>query len=65
MRPGSMVPPKTLYNRWTRWGDLGVFARMAEELASGGTAWKTVLIDATLSESAPHGFEPARKKRGA
>ena len=23
-------PPKTLYNRWKRWGDKGVFARMMD-----------------------------------
>jgi hypothetical protein len=33
-----------------------------EGLASEGTAQKTARIDATLSESAPHGLEAARKK---
>ena len=27
-------PPKALYNRWKRWGEKGVFARMMEGLAS-------------------------------
>ncbi len=40
-------PPKTLYNRWKRWGDMGVFARMMEGLASEGTEQKTIMIDAT------------------
>lgn len=40
-------PPKTLYNRWKRWGDIGVFARIMEGLASEGTEHMTVLIDAT------------------
>lgn len=40
-------PPKTLYNRWKRWGDMGVFARMMEGLASGGGEEKVVMIDAT------------------
>lgn len=29
------------------WGDMGVFARMMEGLASEGTEQKTVMIDAT------------------
>ncbi|GGO28578.1 IS5 family transposase [Gemmobacter aquaticus] len=39
--------PKTLYNRWKRWGDMGVFALMMEGLAPTGTELKTVMIDAT------------------
>lgn len=31
--PREYGPPKTLYNRWKRWGDKGVFARMVEGLA--------------------------------
>lgn len=34
---------KTLYNRWKRWGERGVFLRMMEGLAEP----KTVMIDAT------------------
>ena len=45
--PHEHGPPKTLYNRWKRWGDMGVFARMMEGLASEGTEHKTVMIDAT------------------
>jgi transposase len=45
--PREYVPPKTLYNRWKRWGDMGVFARMMEGLASEGTEHKTIMIDAT------------------
>ena len=40
-------PPKTLYNRWKRWSDMGVFARIMVGLASEGTDRKTVMIDAT------------------
>jgi transposase len=40
-------PPKTLYNRWKRWSDIGVFARMMEGLASEAADRKTVVIDAT------------------
>lgn len=45
--PKEYGPPKTLYNRWKRWGDMGVFARMMEGLASKGTEQKTIMIDAT------------------
>ena len=45
--PKEYGPPKTLYNRWKRWGAMGVFARMMEGLAAVGTAPKTMMIDAT------------------
>lgn len=45
--PPDYGPPKTLYNRWKRWGDMGVFARMMVGLASEGTEQKTIMIDAT------------------
>lgn len=38
---------KTFYNRWKHWGDMGVFARMMECLASEGGEEKVVMIDAT------------------
>jgi transposase len=45
--PHEYGPPKTLYNRWKRWGDMGVFARMMEGLASEGGEEKVIMIDAT------------------
>ena len=45
--PREYGPPKTLYNRWKRWGDKGVFARLMEGLASEAAVPKTVMIDAT------------------
>ena len=45
--PKEYGPAKTLYNRWKRWGDMGVFARMMEGLASEAAVPKTVSIDAT------------------
>ena len=45
--PAGYGPPKTLYNRWKRWGDKGTFARMMEGLASEAAVPKTVMIDAT------------------
>jgi transposase len=43
--PKEYGPAKTLYNRWKRWGDKGVFARMMEGLASEAATPKTVMID--------------------
>ena len=40
-------PFKTLYNRFTRWGRMGVWARMLTELAAQGQDTETVMIDAT------------------
>jgi transposase len=45
--PREYGPPKTLYNRWKRWGDMGVSSRMMEGLASDGGHEKVVTIDAT------------------
>ncbi|MBM7405247.1 transposase [Sphingomonas sp. JUb134] len=45
--PSAYGPHKTLYNRWKRWGEAGVFTRMMEGLAAAGAEPKTVMIDAT------------------
>ena len=45
--PKEYGPAKTLYNRWKRWGDMGVFARIMDGLASEAATPKTVMIDAT------------------
>ena len=45
--PKEYGSPKTLYNRWKRWSDKGVFARMMAGLASEAAVPKTVMIDAT------------------
>ena len=45
--PKAYGPPKTLYNRWKRWSDKGVFARMMAGLAAEVAVPKTVMIDAT------------------
>ena len=45
--PKAYGPAKTLYYRWKRWGDMGVFARMMEGLASEAAVPKTVMIDVT------------------
>ena len=45
--PADYGPPKTLYNRWKRWSDTGVFARIMMELAEHAPDNKTISIDAT------------------
>ena len=39
--PKDYGPHKTLYNRWKRWGERGVFLRMMEGLASAEAEPKT------------------------
>jgi transposase len=45
--PAAYGPPKTLYNRWKRWSEKGVFARMLMELARESEHTDTLMIDAT------------------
>jgi transposase len=45
--PAEYGPPKTLYNRWKRWSDMGVFARIMMGLAEQTPDNKTVSIDDT------------------
>ncbi|WP_417267411.1 MULTISPECIES: transposase [Celeribacter] len=45
--PAPYGPHKTLYNRWKRWSDKGVFARIMAGLAAEHGERKTVMIDAT------------------
>ena len=62
--PREYGPPKTLYNRWKRWGDMGGFARMMEGLASEGGYEKLVMIDATYLK-AHRTASSLRVKKGA
>jgi len=45
--PKDYGPDKTLYNRWKRRGERGVFLRMMEGLAAAEAVPKTVMIDVT------------------
>ena len=45
--PTAFGSHKTLYNRWRRWGEAGMFTRMMDGLAAKGAEPKTVMIDAT------------------
>ena len=44
--PAAYGPPKTLYSRWKRWSEKGIFARMLLELADQGRETETLMIDA-------------------
>ena len=45
--PKEYGPHKTLYNRWKRWSDMGVFAWIMEGRAAKAPDNKTISIDAT------------------
>jgi transposase len=45
--PPSYGPHKTIYNRFIRWSELGVFGRIFLELAKGGGETSELMIDAT------------------
>ncbi len=40
--PKEYGPHKTLYNRWKRWGERGIFLRMMEGLASGRHSLRSI-----------------------
>ncbi len=63
--PWEYGPSKTLYNRWKRWGEMGVFARIMEGLATEAAAPKTVMIDATHLKAHRTASSLAVKKGGA
>ena len=47
LEPKSYGPHKTIYNRFVRWSEMGVFGRIFVELAKGGGETEEVMIDAT------------------
>ena len=63
--PSEYGPAKTLYNRWKRWGDMGVFARMVEGLAAASPEPKTIMIDATYLKAHRTASSLCVKKGGA
>jgi len=62
--PKDYGPPKTLYNRWKRWGEAGVFVRMMEGLAATNADPKTLMIDATYLKAHRTASSLAVKKGG-
>ena len=62
--PPDYGPHKTLYNRWKRWSDNGVFARILAGLAAGETRQKAILIDATYLKAHRTASSLSAKKGG-
>lgn len=63
--PPEYGPPKTLYNRWKRWSEKGIFARMLIELAAEGKRSDTLMIDATHLKAHRTASSLGLKKGGA
>ena len=61
--PKEYGPAKTLYNRWKRWSDMGVFARIMEGLAADAPGNKTISIYATYLK-APRTASSLSVKKG-
>ena len=60
--PPNYGPHKTIYNRFVRWSELGVFGRIFVELAKGGGETDKLMIDATHLKA--HGAAASLLKRG-
>ena len=56
---------KTLYNRWKRWSDTGVFARIMVGLTTESAGHKTMTIDATCLKARRTASNLGVKKGGA
>jgi transposase len=63
--PAEYGPPKTLYNRWKRWSDKGIFARILLELAGESDATDMLMIDATHLKTHRTASSLGLKKGGA
>lgn len=62
--PAAYGPHKTLYSRWKRWSEKGIFARMMAGLAAKHGEEKTVMIDATYLKAHRTATSMAAKKGG-
>lgn len=63
--PREYGPAKTLYNRWKRWSDKGVFVAMMDGLSAKGAERKTIMIDATYLKAHRTALSLGLKKGGA
>ena len=61
---GEYGPHKTLDNRWKRWSEKGVFARILMGLATEEPEEKTAMIDATYLEAHRTATSLQEKKGG-
>ncbi len=62
--PREYCPHKTLYNRWKRWGDMGIFMRTMDGLSAAKAEPQTIMIDATCLK-AHRTASGLRLKRGS
>ena len=62
--PSEYGLPKTPYNRWQRWSDMGVFARIMMGLAEQAPDNKAISIDATYLKAHRTASRLGLKKRG-
>lgn len=66
--PPEYGPPTTIYNRFTRWAERGVWERLFRELASRGRSEEIQMIDSThvkAHRSASGGKGGSRTRRSA
>jgi transposase len=63
--PAEYGPSKTLYNRWKRWSDKGIFAQMLLELSGQEAKTDTLMIDATHLKTHRTASSLGLKKGGA
>lgn len=64
--PSEYGPPTTIYNRFVRWAERGVWERLFRELAARGRSGETQMIDSThvkAHRSASGGKGGSRNKR--
>ena len=60
--PEAYGPQKTLYSRWKRWSEKGMFARMMVGLSAEHGEKKTAMIDATYLKTHRTATSMAAKK---
>ncbi|GLQ85617.1 hypothetical protein GCM10007872_25270 [Gluconobacter sphaericus NBRC 12467] len=63
--PREYGPHKTLYNRWQRWGDMGIFMRMMNGLSAAKAEPLTIMTDATYLKTHRTASSLRLKKRGS
>lgn len=62
--PEAYGPHRTLYSRWKRWSEKGIFARMMAVLAAEHAEEKTAMIDVTYLKAHRTATSMAVKKGG-
>ncbi|HKK96909.1 MAG TPA: IS5 family transposase [Marivita sp.] len=62
--PAAYGPHKTLYSRWKRWSEKGIFARMMTGLPAAHGEQKTVMIDAIYLKAHRTATSMAAQKGG-